>query len=553
MEAGPHPTLKPGDKAGRYELLLQLAQGGMGAVWVARLKLENGFEKLFAVKTLLTHLADQSVFRDMFLDEARIAANIEHPNVCQILDLGEQNDLLYLVMEWVEGESLNSLARANRARGRVPHGVLLRILADACAGLHAVHEHTDRDGRNLDIVHRDVSPHNMLVSTRGQTKIIDFGVAKARDRLTGATQSGNVKGKLRYMAPEQAAGRGIDRRADVWGVGAVLYALVSGRYPYAGESDVDILRMMIMGRDPDPLPPGMPAPIERVIRKALQVAPERRHPTAAALAEDLERAALELGVVTTSAGVAAYLEETAGPRIGKLRAAIRSAIEERDEVFSTVRRRSMPDVETTSVDFQLPMPPEIEVDVAPQTQSGTLGSSALDRKLSLPPPAPRMIPRVALAAAGVVALGGTLAALVAMRASGGASTSSRATGTAMAPMPAESVTAPTVSVAPVVPPPPTPTEETTPTPMADTRKIELDEPATPPAPPPTPPPTAAPQATSGRSHAPRTVAPTPPPTPVEAVKPAASSSPRGPATAPTTTTAKKRLDPKVESAIDTRE
>jgi serine/threonine-protein kinase len=178
MQGGSAPLLQPGDKAGRYELLLPIAQGGMGAVWVARLKLDNGFEKLFAVKTLLTHLADQSVFRDMFLDEARIAAGIAHPNVAQILDLGDEPDLLFLVMEWVEGESLHALARGAKAKGeKLPYGVLLRVLADASLGLHAVHEHADRDGRCLHIVHRDVSPHNVLISTRGVTKLIDFGVA----------------------------------------------------------------------------------------------------------------------------------------------------------------------------------------------------------------------------------------------------------------------------------------------------------------------------------------------------------------------------------------
>jgi serine/threonine-protein kinase len=153
--------------------------------------------------------------------------------------------------------------------------------------LHAVHEHKDRDGRPLDIVHRDVSPHNMLVSTRGVTKMIDFGVAKARDRLTGATQTGAVKGKLRYMAPEQACGGTVDRRSDVWGVGAVLYTLVAGRYPYGGETDVDVLRAMMSGRPPAPLPPSVPAPIERVLKRVLSVAPGDRHQTAAELLDDI--------------------------------------------------------------------------------------------------------------------------------------------------------------------------------------------------------------------------------------------------------------------------
>jgi serine/threonine-protein kinase len=409
------PLLKPGDKAGRYELLLQIAQGGMGAVWVARLKLENGFEKLFAVKTLLTHLQDQAVFRAMFLDEARIAASIEHPNVGQILDMGEQEDLLYLVMEWVEGESVNSLARSAATEGKkLPYGVILRMLADACNGLHAVHEHRDRDGRALEIVHRDVSPHNMLVSTRGVTKVIDFGVAKARDRLTGQTQSGAVKGKLRYMAPEQACGAPLDRRADVWGIGAVLYTLVAGRYPYAGETDVDVLRAMLAGKAPAPLPPAVPEPIDRVLRKALAVTPAERQPTAAQLAEDLDACARELGVPTSQHGVAAYIEQNAGVRLSKLRTAIHTAIEEREAVNSAIRRRSSPNLEgsisatTTMVDLDIPRPSTPGTDL--QTQSGTLmGTTAFgtwvpNRVWSL---------QKSLAALAAVAVLGTLGVVIA--------------------------------------------------------------------------------------------------------------------------------------------
>ena len=397
------PQLKAGDKAGRYELLLQIAQGGMGAVWVARLKLDNGFEKLFAVKTLLTHLADQDVFRHMFLDEARIAAGIEHPNVCQILDMGEEEDLLYLVMEWVEGESVNSLARAATQDGKkVPYGVALRMLSDACAGLHTVHEHRDREGRPLDIVHRDVSPHNMLVSSRGVTKVIDFGVAKARDRLTGATQTGAVKGKLRYMAPEQACGRGVDRRADVWGVGAVLYTLVAGRYPYAGETDVDVLRVMLEGKAPSPLPPSVPEPISRLLQRALAVDPADRPQTAAQLGEELDAAAREMGVTTSQHGVAEYMEANAGARLQRLRTAIHASIEDRESVYTTLKRRSSSDLE----EITFSGPTDLEVDRG--TQTGTLmGTTSHEMPLS------RVWPlKKTLAAMGGIALLASIVLLV---------------------------------------------------------------------------------------------------------------------------------------------
>ncbi len=242
------PPIARSHMAGRYALLLQVAHGGMGSVWVARLRMDNGFEKLFAVKMLLTQLAEETMFRKMFLDEARLAASIEHPNVAQILDMGDEEDRLYLVMEWIEGVSLNELSRIAARDGlTLPHGLVLRVLADACAGLHAIHDHTDRSGIALDIVHRDMSPHNILVSTRGAAKIINLGIAKSRVRLSDATCVGSVKGKLRYMSPEQAAGVNVDRRADVWAIGAVLYTLIGGRAPYAADSDVDVLRGLLSG------------------------------------------------------------------------------------------------------------------------------------------------------------------------------------------------------------------------------------------------------------------------------------------------------------------
>src|SRR5262249_54070569 len=163
----------------------------------------------------------------MFLDEARIASGIQHPNVAQILDLGEQDATLYIVMEWVDGESLSKIRKIAQKKGvPLPLGLALRILSDACAGLHAAHELADRQGKSLGVVHRDVSPHNILVGSAGSVKVIDFGVAKARDRGAGETRSGIVKGKLRYMAPEQAQGRALDRRADLWALGVCLYELV---------------------------------------------------------------------------------------------------------------------------------------------------------------------------------------------------------------------------------------------------------------------------------------------------------------------------------------
>ncbi len=174
----------PGSTLGRYEILMPVARGGMASVWAAKLPGSRGFQKIFAIKTMLPDVSDDPEFESMFLDEGRVAARIRHPNVVEIIDLGEQDDVLYLVMEWVEGENLGSLVKAARGHGGVPLPILLRIASQVCAGLHAAHELRDDDGNLLDLVHRDISPANVLVSTSGFVKIVDFGIAKSKGRLT---------------------------------------------------------------------------------------------------------------------------------------------------------------------------------------------------------------------------------------------------------------------------------------------------------------------------------------------------------------------------------
>ena len=215
---------------GRYELLRPVARGGMAIVWLARVKGKLGFEKLVAVKTILPHLAKDESFRTMFLDEARIASRIRHPHVASMEDLGEDDGTLYMVLEWIHGDSLARLFDAASKSGRpVPLDVLLRILADACAGLHSAHELRGEDGRSLDVVHRDVSPQNLLVTSAGVTKVIDFGIAKALDRVAEQTRVGLLKGKVEYSAPEAVRMKPCDRRVDVWALGVILYQFLAGR------------------------------------------------------------------------------------------------------------------------------------------------------------------------------------------------------------------------------------------------------------------------------------------------------------------------------------
>jgi len=195
--------LAPGCRLDRYDLLFQVAEGGMGSLWLARQHGKHGFDRIVAIKTILPKLASDPGFQQMFLDEARVVSRIEHPNVAQVLDLGEERGVLFLVMEWIDGESLVKLGRAvaRETNATIPFGILGRIMVDACAGLHAAHELTDDEGLPLGVVHRDVSPHNLLVGFRGTTKVIDFGIAKARNRVAQDTSVGSLKGKLAYMAP----------------------------------------------------------------------------------------------------------------------------------------------------------------------------------------------------------------------------------------------------------------------------------------------------------------------------------------------------------------
>jgi serine/threonine-protein kinase len=321
-------TLRPGDRLDRYELLAPIASGGMASVWLAQLRGKRGFEKLFAIKTIKTDLEGDPRFQEMFLDEARIASGIQHPNVAQILDLGEQGDLLYIVMEWVDGDSLAHVRRSAQKQNKaLPLAVVLRVMADACAGLHAAHELCDVHGTNLGVVHRDVSPHNIIVSSSGAVKVIDFGVAKAKNRRAGETSTGVIKGKIRFMAPEQVQGHAVDRRADLWALGVCLYQLVTGELPFDDDGDIDVLRRL-MGNEPPPRPTGaVPEAIEEILAHSLVRDPEERFATGAAMERAIEAAIDEIGLRATNDDVAAFLRATVPELEAKRRETVTKALE----------------------------------------------------------------------------------------------------------------------------------------------------------------------------------------------------------------------------------
>jgi tetratricopeptide (TPR) repeat protein len=306
--------LAPGCRLDRYDLLLQVAEGGMGILWLARQHGKHGFDKIVALKTIVPKLASDAGFRQMFLDEARVASRIEHPNVAQVLDLGEERGVLFLVMEWIDGESLVNLGRAVGCGTdeRIPVGILSRIMVDVCAGVHAAHELTDDEGLPMGVVHRDVSPHNLLVGFRGTTKVIDFGIAKARNRMSQDTSIGLLKGKIAYMAPEQALGSGVDRRSDIWSAGASMYRFLAGRIPYSASEPLAVLRRIKEGLPPEPLPSTIPGPIRLVVERALQAEPANRFETARDMGVALQAAMRAAEIHTTREDVAAYMAENLG-------------------------------------------------------------------------------------------------------------------------------------------------------------------------------------------------------------------------------------------------
>ncbi|MEO5728032.1 MAG: protein kinase, partial [Byssovorax sp.] len=318
----------PASTLGRYEILTPIARGGMASVWAARLMGTRGFQKLVAVKTMLPDVSDDPDFEQMFLDEARVAARIRHPNVAEILDLGEQDDVLYLVMEWVEGENLSVVLKAARNLGGMPLPVILRIASQACAGLHAAHELRDDSGHLVDLIHRDVSPANVLVSMAGFVKLVDFGVAKSKGRMHVTRAGGMVKGKTPYLSPEQLGGLPLDRRSDIFSFGALLYVMATGLHPFRGETEGKTVENIAL-KNPVPLRTinaEIPVEFEKVVLKALEKDPKNRFSTAAELQRALDQIGLAIGGPATESDVAEFVRKAIGEPQAKRAADIKSAI-----------------------------------------------------------------------------------------------------------------------------------------------------------------------------------------------------------------------------------
>lgn len=283
--------LPPGARLGRYEIVRELACGGMAEIYLARTAGIGGFEKLVVLKRMLPQYARSASYRTMFLDEARVAASLDHGNIVQTFDIGVEGDCYFFTMEYVRGADARALMRRCwRAGVELPLPHALKIVIDAAAGLHAAHETMGPDGLPAGIVHRDVSPSNILVSDAGCVKLIDFGVVKAARRQT-ETRSGEVKGKASYMSPEQCNADEVDRRSDVFSLGIVLYELTTGRRLFTGKSEYAIMDDVAKVRvtPPSARDAAYPAELERIVMTCLQRDPALRYQTAQELLLALEQ------------------------------------------------------------------------------------------------------------------------------------------------------------------------------------------------------------------------------------------------------------------------
>jgi serine/threonine-protein kinase len=296
---------------GRYELLRKIAIGGMGAVYLARQKGPVGFQKLLVVKRLLPHLSEDAEFIEMFLDEGRIAAHLNHPNIAQIYDLGDVDGQYFIAMEYVHGEAVGPLGvRAHQRKGGMPLGLKCRVIADAAAGLDAAHNARSPSGRKLALIHRDVSPQNVLVGFNGGVKIIDFGVAKASGKMS-QTIVGTIKGKHAYMSPEQARGEPLDHRSDVFGLGTVFYELLTQHRLFKRDTEFATLKAVVGAKivPPSEVMSDIPKELDAIVFKALARKRDERFSSAGELQLALEEFLLQQKLHATPAHLAAFMKD----------------------------------------------------------------------------------------------------------------------------------------------------------------------------------------------------------------------------------------------------
>lgn len=351
----------------RYELLGQLGRGGMAEVWLARAIGLRDFEKILVLKRILRDKSDDPRFIGMLRDEARVAATLDHPNIVHTFDVGLQGEELFISMEYLHGETVKSILAATRDSGeQMPLELAVQVAMGCAAGLHYAHEQTDSKGRALNIVHRDVSPSNVIVTHHSGVKLIDFGIAKAKSRKE-QTAVGMLKGKAAYMSPEQCKGDKLDRRSDVFALGIMMYEMTATVRPFEGESHLAIMHQIC---NENPRPPGefrkgYPEPLARVVMRALERDPDKRYQSAFELMEELERVTRDSKLHALPGALARYLEHLFGPRPHPWQLARQQAV-----------AAGRTDFETTQTSEKSPVKPNTSTITQPKIGAPNLSSSS---------------------------------------------------------------------------------------------------------------------------------------------------------------------------------
>jgi serine/threonine protein kinase len=306
------PARPAGDIAQRYRVIEKLESGGMAEVFRAESTGLQGFRKQVAIKRVLPHLGRKAKFISMFLDEARLSAQLSHSNCVQVFDIGVGDDAYFIVMEYVEGANLKSIATSMRNQGRTfPIPAATYIAHEICKGLSYAHELTDRGGASLHLVHRDVSPPNVLVTKHGEVKIVDFGLAKASSQLE-QSEPGIIKGKFSYLSPEAALGHEVDRRADIFAVGIILWELLASRRLFDAGSDVQILHKIQAAKVPpiSQINRSVPPELERILQRALARDRDDRYATARELGQELSRFLFRFAQPVSGYDIATIVQDT---------------------------------------------------------------------------------------------------------------------------------------------------------------------------------------------------------------------------------------------------
>jgi serine/threonine-protein kinase len=318
-------VLNAGDLVGRYRLLSLVASGGMAQIWAAKPE-GGGFSRTVALKVVRPEYAADLEYRRMLVDEAAAASAVHHPNVCEIYELGQHGDVLFIAMEWVPGDSIAGLIRQRTQYVPFSYALAARVIADACAGLHAAHQAPGADGQPLNIVHRDISPQNILLSSQGHVKVTDFGIAKARDQLHSRTRTGEIKGKFAYISPEQILGQTVDHRSDVYAMGCVLFVATLGLRPF-GRGTHAVMSKIVKGdfKSPRELVPSYPEGLERIVVKGLARNPEERFQSAEEMRLGLEDWLAKSSKIVTHTDISKAVNERLSPAVKEQIQALRNA------------------------------------------------------------------------------------------------------------------------------------------------------------------------------------------------------------------------------------